>query len=106
MAAASGSLAITWHGIVKVSYLWKSLQNVKFIPTHVMILSLSRQCVSPPLELCTSPARIAASRISAHPAASQAAGTVRRTSAASNKCKMVSNLHPAFPCTIFQIDLT
>jgi len=52
-------------------------------PTHVMMCSLSLQAVSPPLELCTSPARIALSRMSEHAAASHAAGTVRRTSAAS-----------------------
>ena len=48
-----------------------------------MIRSRSRQLRSPPLELCTKFARIAASRMRAHPVASHAAGTVNNTSAVS-----------------------
>lgn len=58
--------------------------------TYVMMRRRSRQLRSPARALWTIPALIAAFRINWHPAASQAAGTVKMTSADSVKALRVS----------------
>lgn len=64
-----------------------------------MMRNLSRQFLSPPLELWTRFARIAASRMSAHPAASHAAGTVSSTSAVSvQQPRASARAPPPRPC--------